>query len=496
MHKLLKVGRRCLYFIHRWIGITTALLFGMWFFSGLVMMYVPYPSLTERERLAGLEGLDWPQVKVTPGQALRSASVSAWPNRFRLEMQGAEPVYRITSDERVAISARDGRLMHGVDAPQAEAIAKDFAHWRGAASVMSLTRDQWTVAGGYNAHRPLFKVSLADRAGTALYVSSKTGEVVLDTTRFERGWNWVGTVPHWIYFTEIRKDQPFWRQVILWTSGAGILGAITGIWIGLLRLRVKRRYAHNKMTPYRGWMKWHHVGGLVTGVTVTTWIVSGWLSVNPNDWFARSSPDPAALARFAGHTAPTFPFDPAGLPLPGGSKEARFVWVAGRPEVILSDGQAQRTVLDGTNGQATNLDQNALFAQASSLSASARVVLRQRLDQEDIYWYGHHSESRLPVLRIGFADPAKTWFHIDAVTGEVLGTMNDSDRTERWAFNFLHDFDLPVLLHSRPSWDILVWLLSAGGLVTSVTSVVIGWRVLRRKKAQMDTLRRRRALAG
>ena len=50
MNRALKLGRRWLYIVHRWVGIASALLFAMWFASGLVMLYVPYPSLSERER--------------------------------------------------------------------------------------------------------------------------------------------------------------------------------------------------------------------------------------------------------------------------------------------------------------------------------------------------------------------------------------------------------------------------------------------------------------
>lgn len=39
---------------HRWLGIAFCLLFAMWFASGIVMHFVPFPSLTEVERLAGL----------------------------------------------------------------------------------------------------------------------------------------------------------------------------------------------------------------------------------------------------------------------------------------------------------------------------------------------------------------------------------------------------------------------------------------------------------
>ncbi|MGO4611708.1 PepSY domain-containing protein, partial [Variovorax sp. 2RAF20] len=62
-------------------------------------------------------------------------------------------------------------------------------------------RDQWTVPNGLNAWRPLHRIAIDDDAGTELYVSAKTGEVMRDTHRAERLWNWLGSVPHWLYFT-------------------------------------------------------------------------------------------------------------------------------------------------------------------------------------------------------------------------------------------------------------------------------------------------------
>jgi uncharacterized iron-regulated membrane protein len=407
-------------------------------------------------------------------------------------MMAGEPVYRIRDLRRVTVSALDGRMMSGMSAKAAEEVARRFLRSRAPATVETIERDQWTVAGGYDAHRPLHRVRFEDPAGSVIYVSSTTGEVVLDTNAHERFWNWVGTVPHWIYFTELRKDGEAWRQVILWTSGVGMVGAFTGLWIGILRLKLKRRYHGHEVSPYRGWMKWHHIGGLVAGLTLTTWIVSGWLSVNPNNWFERSSPDPAGLERYAG-AGERFPLDlgkthisPALFP-----KEARFVWVGGRPVVVLTDSSRRRTLIDARTGETVHLTRTGLFARAAALVPGAHVVERESLDREDLYWYAHHADTRLPVLRVKFDDPHRTWFHIDAVTGEVLGSMTTSDRIERWAFNFLHDFDLPVLLHTRPSWDILVWVLSIGGLVISVSSVVIGWRRLKRKAREVEGWTRR-----
>ena len=50
--------KRYLYLTHRWLGITLCLFMAMWFFSGLVMMYVGYPKLTPAERLTRAARID------------------------------------------------------------------------------------------------------------------------------------------------------------------------------------------------------------------------------------------------------------------------------------------------------------------------------------------------------------------------------------------------------------------------------------------------------
>jgi hypothetical protein len=59
-------AKRWLYLTHRWVGIVTCLLFAMWFASGLVMIYVPYPSLSPAQKLAGAQAIDWRAVDVPP----------------------------------------------------------------------------------------------------------------------------------------------------------------------------------------------------------------------------------------------------------------------------------------------------------------------------------------------------------------------------------------------------------------------------------------------
>jgi hypothetical protein len=81
---------------------------------------------------------------------------------------------------------------------------------------------------------------------------------------------------------------------------------------------------------------------------------------------------------------------------------------------------------------------------------------------------------------VQFDDADRSWLFIDPATGELAGLSDSGARTYRWLFNFLHDYDLPILLRNPPARDILVWLLSIAGLVISVSGVVAGWRALAR----------------
>lgn len=462
-------AQRWLYLIHRWIGIATCLLFAMWFFSGVVMMYVGFPGLTETERRGLLPVIDGQQLRLSPADALAAAGLSEWPRGLRLEMLAGEPVYRITgwNDARLTISAHDGRRIEAIDAALAMAVVQRVRQVPQATASLE-DRDQWSVTARYDPLRPFHLVSLNDPAGTQLYVSSRTGEIALDTTRSERFWNWLGSVPHWIYPTMLRRDAALWRDVVLWLSGPAIVVAITGIWIGIQRLRPRRRFKNGSMSPYRGWMLWHHWAGIIGSVFLLAWIISGWISMNPNHWFSGRNTEMAALQRYAGHAAVDFSLAVAPA---NDAVELRFLCIGGT--VLMMQYRA-----DGSGAGQPLLDPAVIFAAATTLMPDARPVLRDILTEEDTYWYSHHTTRTLPVLRIGFDDPAGTWFHIDPQSGEILNRMDDSRRSYRWLFSALHSFDFRVLLRWRPAWDILLWSMSIIGFVASVSGVVIGWRHL------------------
>jgi hypothetical protein len=181
--------------------------------------------------------------------------------------------------------------------------------------------------------------------------------------------------------------------------------------------------------------------------------------------------------RYAGHDAPTMAAEFLSRP-PIAAVEARFVWLGGKPLRLLADRSGRQTSADPATGMAAPLSDAMIFEAARRLMPQAEMTMQRRLDRYDAYWYAHHQQRALPVLRAGFEDAAQTWFHIDPRSGEILGRTDSSRRSYRWLFNALHSFDFPWLLAWRPAWDIVLWLLSLLGLTISVSGIVIGWRRL------------------
>jgi hypothetical protein len=469
--------KRWLYLTHRWFGVLGCLLMVLWFASGMVMMYVPYPSLSDAERLQALPVLSAPTL--APAAALRQLQTTA-PNervlQLRLVQPDRGPVYaaRLEKAGWVGIDAVSG-LPWQVDAAMARQAAERFAGVE-ALQVELIERDQWSVASSMDSHRPLFAVHVA--GGGLHYVSSRTGEVVRDTQRAERGWNWVGAVVHWVYPTVLRSQPKLWHWTVVGLSGYALLTALLGTVIGVMRWR---RYANGKRSPYAGWTRWHHLLGLGSAVFVLAWLLSGLLSMNPLDVFSPRRPTtPQLQAWGSGAWAPTLPVLTAGV------KEIE--WLPDRTGTLgwMRRSDTESILLKGNLPVA--VDEIFVPQRAASMGLGEAASV-ERLDALDMYYHARNAPRPLPVWRIRFNDERQTWLHVDGQTGQPFGRMDASNRTARWLYHGLHSWDFQALLQRRPLWDIGMLLASALGFLFSATSVVIAWRRLQRVRRKQAPAR-------
>ena len=96
VQSLARVGLRWLALFHRWVGVGLCLLVTLWFASGVVLHFVPYPALSESERLERGAHIDLSLVRVTPAVALTLAPDTS---RLRLVDVAGRPVYIMASKD-------------------------------------------------------------------------------------------------------------------------------------------------------------------------------------------------------------------------------------------------------------------------------------------------------------------------------------------------------------------------------------------------------------
>ncbi|AOS43820.1 hypothetical protein Verru16b_00878 [Lacunisphaera limnophila] len=495
--------KRQLHLLHRWLGIGLCLFFAAWFCSGFFMMYVEYPQLTRPERLAAAAELDFSAARFTPRGATRALvagdfaergtptrnvplalpdpAAPVQPDGVRLAQILGRPAYVFTSGpaQPAVVFAHNGEKLGRATAEQAAAAARAFRPGTQPRFLGTIQSDQWAVSSALNAHRPLHHFAYDDPAGTEVYVSSSTAEVVRDSTRRERVLNYFGAVTHYLYPHVLRQYPDAWAWGVDIVAATGCVLALSGLWVGVLRAR--RRVPETRTIQQR-LVRWHYVTGAVFGVVTLTWVFSGWMSMNPGQLNPPRAPTATETAVLAGTRFDAVAF--TALPvLPAGTVEAALHHYDGQPlyRATRRDGT---TTLVAARADAPLRPPTvaALLARAPELRPEARVVESKVLAEYDDYYYSRHPETGtrpLPVLRVRFADAEATWFHLDIATGQVLDRSTRTNRVFRWLYNGLHSFDWWWLWSRRPLWDVVVIAFCAGGLSLSVLGVVVGVRRLR-----------------
>jgi hypothetical protein len=130
---------------------------------------------------------------------------------------------------------------------------------------------------------------------------------------------------------------------------------------------------------------------------------------------------------------------------------------------------------------------DSLVARLRAEVPDVSVVESTLLSDYDSYYYSRGRLTPLPVLRVKFADPAETWVYVDPEMSQVLAQVNRLNRVERWLYNGLHSLDFAFWYGKRPLWDIVMIVLLAGGLTSSVLGMVMGIRRVRRGAKRLAT---------
>jgi hypothetical protein len=478
-------ARRFAILMHRWLGVALCSLFLVWFPSGLALMYWEFPSVTPRDRLDRAAALDPSTIRLSPPDAFRQAGVAEPPIEARLAVFDGHPVYRFrTNREESAVYADTGGRP---GAPSTEQTARVAAAWTGqpvrAATVAEIDIDQWTVEGSFRSLRPLWKYSWPD--GEQVYVSQRTGEVVQYTTRASRIGAYVGAIPHWLYFTPLRRHRSVWTALVIGLAAAGTIVAVLGLVIGISVYSPRKRYRRAgapSANPYRPPKRWHLALGLLFGAGAATWAFSGLMSMDPfstsnaRERVPESLQGQLDLPAFAARHPREALVQLAGADV----KELECLSIAGSAVYLASLGGGGFRIVPMNGEPRAEFDQNAIAAALAGLPQPAGAADLRRVAQYDRYYLDRHRRLPLPVVVARWHDARATRYYIDPRTARIVGSYSSHDWSDRWLYHGLHSLDVPWLYSSRPSWDIVVLAFMIGGTALSVTSLLLAWRVVRR----------------
>ena len=454
------------------------------------MMYAGYPELTTARRIDLLPPLQSTRCCVSLERAAGSAGLHPRLRHAVIEMLAERPVYRLEDDSGTSgvVYADDGsapplasRSLAARIAARATGAAVDSA-----AGELLDEPDQWLL----EVSRPEFPVArfaLHDSAASIAYVSLRDGELIQLVTRRERVLAWIGAIPHWIYPASLRRHRDGWRYLVLTLAACGMIGCLTGLTMGIWRLR--RRGSAVRSPFVDRWMRWHHYFGLTFGLFAFSWVFSGLLSLNPFAWSPGNNPSTGDADRLAGGA-----IDAKALPNPPMNASARpwnedairrveLVRLGGKSYYLVEGVGARRQLfaLDaaGSTPRAP-FGREELVAAFRAVAPDGSVRDVAELSSYDDYYYSRDGQLPLPVMRVAVDDAPGTRYYLDAGSGAIVFKSTRRSRIERWLYHGLHSWDFATLLRHPPAWDVVMIVLSLGGFALSVTGGVAAVRWLSR----------------
>lgn len=484
MQALWSSVNRWLTWFHRWAGVALCLLFAIWFASGAVLHFVSFPSLSAADRHAGSEPIDMAQLRIDPRDALARDPAAT---DLRLVSVAGRPVYlaQDAAGTWASIAGDTGEVLPLESARIATTVAERFAGIPVAEVFGPLAYDQWIVHQHFDPFRPFYRVHLNDGEGTDLYVSARTGEVLQRTRFAQRAWNWCGAVIHWIYFTPLRKSWSAWNQLVWWLSLVALLSSAVGTWLGLLRMAGNRAAGRRGLSPFRGWMRWHHIIGLFASAIIVSWMLSGWLSMDHGRLFSRPEPSRQQSLQVSGLSvaaiAQAIPLTSIRALAP--ASEITFNALAGHAFITAYDpaGDARSSFPDPLPGQVLSRLPDSLLMSGLEPVWPGHVHPAAVGDAFDrVYRLAESTAADTSVFEVS---GESIRLYVDRHSGRVLAVMDASRRRYAWIYYALHTFRFPGLIEHPEIRTVLVLVLLALGFLSSLTGVVLSVKRLRREFA-------------
>lgn len=497
MKSFFTLFRQTLKLTHKVLGLLLSILFLLWFLSGIVMIYHTFPRASQEDKLERQQVINGnlPRLETILSVLPDSATVRS----LSMDMYFDRPVVRFRGknipDGQDVLYAES---LQPIEKVSLETIRRTASQWCPAPvlQVDTLRKlDQWIPFSYLREEFPIYKYTFADEAKQELYLSSQTGRVLQFTDRTQRIWAWLGAIPHWVYFTSLRQNQPLWINFVKWTSGIGCIMCLAGL---ILSIQLAWRHRDKKLfSPYRKrWFKWHYVSGLVFGIFAITFAFSGMMSLmDVPDWLKKAPKEKQATSPRRGMRG-----GGEGM-LPASAYQLDYRKVIAATDSIKS---VEWAAWQKHPYYKVTTNSNSVHIDASDTSAIRPFKLTEKMIRKEVEktlgdsisyrmeliteydedYYGRKKDrTPLPVYRIIVEDEMHTRIYYDPQS-LMQRRVDDDGRLRRVLYSGLHSLNFKYLTDRPVLWNIIMYVLLIGGSFLSLTGVVLSikWSIRQIKK--------------
>lgn len=476
---------------HRLLGASLSLLFVLWCLSGLVLIYHQYPKYSQQEELQHrdllpeklpstdslAQILELQHLDTLPLEelTLRSGSWDAQAPYLRLyTLDGSRESRTITGDTLQSLA---------VDADYLTSVAGRWG--KKVTHIDTLDAlDQWVPFGRLREELPFYRLHLSGDEGHEVYVASRSGRVLQESTRSERFWAWCGAIPHWIYLTFIRSNQELWRWIIIVLGALGTFMTLSGFYIGIAQYRLRTKKEASKLfSPYpKRRQQWHHFFGTVSGLMLIAWTLTGLLSVI--DYESTEATD-YPVDKIAGypHTLASYQTDLSALRAQEPELRQLSFESLGTIPILRAEGADKSHYYDArcVTPRLLALDSMTILRELRSVFGDRHSYTVTWLEQYDSDYIHRGHRLPLPVWRIAIDTKDHHTYYVDPSSGKAH-LVADNDRIEAWMFSRLHRLSFPWLVNNPVVWTVVIWLLLGLCTITSVTGLWMTYDYLRRQR--------------
>lgn len=477
--------RKFIYSLHRVLGAAVSLLFLMWFCTGLVLIYHPFPNVTAEQKNEKLEplpdslpSLDDLKFQIKNPDKTSKIRLRQFQGQTIVTVNEKKHSYTFCSDSNATVKKTDYKAI--------ENIAKTWVN-ASVVKVDTLTDlEQWIMYSKYEKELPIYKFYFVDENGSQLYIGSKSGDVQQFTTSGQRFWAWVGAIPHTLYIPVLRKHTQLWIDTITVLAMIGLVMCIGGIYVGIDAYYRRYKSKGKFESPYRKkWYWWHHVVGLLFGIFLLTWAVSGVMSLKKvPQWITKTHEEYKIPMKIKGKhpSLDKYKLDYRLIKQKYPDlKEVEWSYYQGVPfyKTIIGQKELSFDALQDTLKELF-LPQKAVEKSIRSIHGDSVKFTVTLINEYENYYLPWKKELALPVYKVEVDDADKSLYYINPKNGDYK-YLNQNRKTRKWMFNALHYFHIKWLMDRPVLWTISIWVAALGCIVISGTGVWLSWKWLKRK---------------